>query len=285
MFGDVIVPIDGSALAAQALDVGATVARANGSRLRAVAFTRKSDDLLFDLWVHEQVGEIGRNFGLKPDLRIRTVEGDIDAEILSELESHPGALICMGSHGWNRIAAITGSVTSKLLEHTTMPVLVCGPSCLQGTFAERMHGPTVVALDGSPESEAILPVAEAWSIVFDTLIDIVSVVPPEPVPALGSMIASGDVLESGYVEHIAAKVAALTTRETTFDVLHDDHPADALVAEVHSRNAALVAMTTSAPHGLDRLLHGSVASQVIHDSPVPVLVLRPIDTSADDTSH
>jgi nucleotide-binding universal stress UspA family protein len=56
--------------------------------------------------------------------------------------------------------------------------------------------------------------------------------------------------------------------------VRDDHPAGAIVAYARELPATLLALTTRARHGLGRVALGSVAMDVVHRSPCPVLVVR-----------
>jgi nucleotide-binding universal stress UspA family protein len=68
--------------------------------------------------------ELVENSGLKADTRIieshRTWSGIIDTATASKVD-----LIVMGSHGLSGLEKlITGSVTQRVLQHTTLPVMV-----------------------------------------------------------------------------------------------------------------------------------------------------------------
>ena len=54
-------------------------------------------------------------------------------------------------------------------------------------------------------------------------------------------------------------------------------PASALVDLATQLPAAMIAMSTHARTGWNRTALGSVAMKVVHDSPCPVLVQRPVD--------
>lgn len=274
MFGDVIVPLDGSELAAHALEVGAAIAQANDADLRVLAYTRSSDKPPLFLPVSDQVNELARRLQIEPILTIEPLERFVANQILAEVAARPGSLICMASHGRGRMAAYFGSVASEVLTTSPGPVVICGPNYVPGRFQLEQKGPIIVALDGSQGSEAILAVAEAWSVVFDLPLEVVTVLPPETPSALAAAVSSGDVLESGYVGAVASGAGKVTARLADFEVLHDNHPARAIIDEAKTRNATLVAMATHAPTGLERLRKGSVTAEVIRHSTAPVLAIQ-----------
>jgi nucleotide-binding universal stress UspA family protein len=51
-------------------------------------------------------------------------------------------------------------------------------------------------------------------------------------------------------------------------------PAEAIIEAAKSRNCSLIAMSSHGRRGIGRLLLGSVTSEVVAKSPVPVLVVR-----------
>ena len=60
------------------------------------------------------------------------------------------------------------------------------------------------------------------------------------------------------------------------DALHvpNAQPAEAIVETAKSRNCSLITMASHGRRGLGRLVLGSVTSEVLANSPVPVLVVR-----------
>lgn len=73
----------------------------------------------------------------------------------------------------------------------------------------------------------------------------------------------------------AAKAAAGrlgVEAETVF--LENALPAEAIVETAKARNCSLIAMSSHGRRGLGRLVLGSVTSEVLTHSPVPVLVVR-----------
>ncbi len=273
MFGDVIVPIDGSEASSHALDVGAVIARANHSKLHVVAYTTESHDPGAFLPAIEYVAEVGDRHGLRPYLSVETLSSTVAQQILRTVEERPGSLVCLSSHGRTRTAAYFGSVTAELLEQQTSPILVCGPEYEPGHFHFDMKGPLVVAVDGTEHSETILPIAEAWSVVFGLPLEVVTVLPPVGSANVSSAYQRGDVAEAGYVRNVSRGAGEVTARAAGFEVLHDDKPARAIVEEAVTRNATAIAMAT---HARPRFTNPSVTAEVIKRSPVPVLTARPV---------
>jgi len=70
-----------------------------------------------------------------------------------------------------------------------------------------------------------------------------------------------------------AEVQALGLEPTSAALLGAD-PARAIVDHVRSGPPSLIVAGTHARDGIPRLVLGSVAMELVHDSPVPVVVVR-----------
>ncbi len=93
-------------------------------------------------------------------------------------------------------------------------------------------------------------------------------------PDIGAQLAglpAVDVVESSHV----AGVAETLPLEVNWDVLHARHPADAIVDLAHGWPVGLLALATHGCSGWSRVTMGSVAMQVVHRAPCPVLLVRP----------
>ena len=276
VFGDVIVPIDGSEASSHALDVGAVIARANHSKLHVMAYTTESHDPASFLPAIEYVAEVGDRHGLRPYLTVEALSSTVARQILQTVEERPGSLVCLSSHGRTRTAAYFGSVTAELLQQQTAPILVCGPKYEPGHFHFEMSGPLVVAVDGTEHSETILPIAESWSVVFGLPLEVVTVLPPTRSPGPVATYKNDDVSDVGYVRSVARGVGEVTAKAAGFEVLHDEKPARAIVDEAIERNATAIAMATHATGTHLRFSSPSVTAEVIKRSPIPVLTARPL---------
>src|SRR6185436_2730669 len=76
-----------------------------------------------------------------------------------------------------------------------------------------------------------------------------------------------------HLSRIAEEVGGLGLAADT--VLRDGDPAAEIAAEAAEGGAGLVVMATHGRSGLGRAILGSVASGVVAQSPVPVVLLRP----------
>ena len=76
-----------------------------------------------------------------------------------------------------------------------------------------------------------------------------------------------------YLETVAAHLEELGVRAST--VVRSGPPATTIVAEATAIDAMLIVLGASAHHWLSRLVLGSMADEVVHTAPCPVLLVRP----------
>jgi nucleotide-binding universal stress UspA family protein len=142
MFKHILVPVDGSATALQAVDTAIGLAKAHGSRVTAIfvvdpyPFTGVGTDFAYGQAEYLSAATAEANTAIKA-AKARFEAAGIAVE-LSVVESHSawrgvvevaesaGAdLIVMGSHGRKGLEKLVlGSVTQAVLSHTKRSVLV-----------------------------------------------------------------------------------------------------------------------------------------------------------------
>jgi nucleotide-binding universal stress UspA family protein len=144
MYRHILIPTDGSELARSAVQHGLSLAKAVGAKVTALTV-----EASFDVYtvpasrVYEMSGAFAEHAkahaekilnGVAEEARQAGVicetvqiEEDHPYEAIIETAKQRGCdLIVMASHGRSGIAAIVlGSVTTKVLTHTKIPVLVC----------------------------------------------------------------------------------------------------------------------------------------------------------------
>ena len=145
MYRRILIPTDGSATARKAVDAGIALAKALGASVVGYYAVEAIEDL------HLSEGAGARIMGVREIERRRKEAGEghlaeigrvakaagvaYDGVMSSPASPYQGIidtarkrkcdLICIGSHGHGAIAsAILGSVTVKVLAHSSIPVLV-----------------------------------------------------------------------------------------------------------------------------------------------------------------
>jgi len=137
----------------------------------------------------------------------------------------------------------------------------------------------VVALDGSPVAEAILPFILDIAGPLDLEVVLVRVnvpIPPEVIEGSGHVILEDvEARRIDAEEHLVLRAAELRNRGVRVKIdVRRGQPAAEIVKAARDSNADLIAMTTHGRSGLGRLLFGSVAEAVLRESELPVFLLR-----------
>lgn len=269
MYDRVIVPIDGSESSRRVLGVAAALARHHGIPLLLVTVVPPRDRLLTTGDLEEIAAP------LDAPLVDTSLLFDADpAEPLVALSRRqPGALWCISSHGRGPVRQmVLGSVAARLVRDGGSPVVVVGPAFdpARPFAVERL----LVCVDGSPTSEAVLPIGVQWAEAHGASLLLLQVVAPmAEAPTAADRIPQRYRGPDSYLARTCGALA--TTAPKAFAVVADEHPAHAIVEYAVARDASLVAMTTRGESGLALVALGSVAMAVVHTSPVPVLVVRP----------
>jgi nucleotide-binding universal stress UspA family protein len=221
------------------------------------------------------VESLGR-FGLKADHHV--LRGRPADALLDWIERHRPDLVVVGTRGDSEIAqAIVGSVSAQLVDRSPVPVLVARRPTL-----DRV----VVAVDGSDIAGEAVATAMRWPFLAASTIRTISVAPapamwwPDELNAGSADRPSHDrdAATDGSLEHdtIAAHAAA-RLRDTGFDAqseVRSGSPAPTIVAFANEWDADLVIMGSHGRTGVQRLLLGSVARNVLHHASCSVLIVR-----------
>lgn len=310
MYTRILVPLDGSARAEQAVPVAARLARAADGTVILFHVTQGNfmagrlypwqafpDHLYEDLEASasnylEKVSRMPELVGLKTEIHVEY--GDAAPAILTAVESFDSDCLVMCSHGYTGLKRwALGSVTRRIIPHSSVPVLVLRDADLSLPI-KPVHA--LVALDGSRLSEEILiPVAQllaALAPIAQKTLHLTRVV-NLPV-SYGSTTINSHVDQMREVaKHQAhAYLAVMAERLTraiselvvTTSVTVNIDVAEALVQVVEQQlcdggHFDLVAMATRGRRGIDRLLMGSVTEQVMNATRLPMLVVRPPEHS------
>lgn len=139
----------------------------------------------------------------------------------------------------------------------------------------------LVPLDGSAVAESILPYVQELAAGTGARVTLLGVV--DPLAPHDEVVVSGPVDIRGELWGAAAYLhdylGGVAGRLARAGVAAQARVVTGAVAEQiieTARTVDLIAMTTHGRGGLDRLMHGSVADQVVRHATVPVLLVRPV---------
>lgn len=264
MVQHLIVPFDGSPEAWRAFDVALSLAEHSGSTVRVVQVA--SDPVDGQQAKEELDDELLRRgpFVIDVEAEVKLTVGPIADALAEVMMLHPGATVVMASHGRGRSAAFLGSVTEDLVHKTFGPIILVGPNVEPDDFS----GPIIVSVDGSPESEAAVPLAVAWAIEFRATPWIVNVTTPNTQPA------TADGFDSAYVAGLAKRLSSSSGHPVEFEELHDQHPSRAVPEYAARHEASMIVASSHGRSGLSRLAMGSVTADFVRNATCPVAVVR-----------
>jgi nucleotide-binding universal stress UspA family protein len=149
--------------------------------------------------------------------------------------------------------------------------------------APAMYQKILVPLDGSKLAECALPhvknMVKAGSVGEVTLLNVVNVY----IPGRGDLPGLSDVnvirenlfMESRkYLADVESRIASEGIKVKT-ESLEGNRPADIISDYAQKNGIDMIVIATHGYTGLKRLMLGSVALGVLHESHMPVLLIRP----------
>jgi nucleotide-binding universal stress UspA family protein len=300
-FRSILVPLDGSPLAEQAVPLAASIAQRGGGKLRLILVhelpSAPLDPLAAKLFTSIELAarksERAYLRGIQAKLReggIRlssavTVTGKAGPELAKYVRELGIDLVVMATHGRGGIKrAWLGSVADYLIRNLEVPVLLVRPR--EGQTAPTRApdvGQILVPLDGSSLAEEALDVAAALARIWDMELTLLQVVYPVqlpenmafPIPSSydEELTEMGRTQAQDYLDDIVERLQAQGLRASGVATIAWN-AADAILDVAHPERAAVVVLATHGRGGLRRLVLGSVADKVVRGADIPVLVYR-----------
>ena len=297
MFRTLIVALDGSETAEQALPYAVQLAAASGARLALVRAVLGPTPSGLD-WERQQVAAVAdaetylvgaaEKVSRHAPVVTSTPYGEPAAKLLDAVQEFSADAIVMATHGRTGLAHLLhGSVPEAVLAHSPVPVF------LVHTRQDNVGFPTfdpvsariLVPLDGSAFSESALPIAIQMLGVAGELVLVTVVAPPDHVERdeTGRVRAYLDQQEeslkregSDYLRQVAAE---LRQRDPALHIAVDirvGDPSLGIVMAEADRGTNLVVMSTHGRTGVGRAMLGSVAGAVLRTGRVPVVLVGPV---------
>ena len=301
-FRSILVPLDGSPLAEQAVPLAASIAQRCGGKLRlilvhelpSVPLDPLTAKLFTSIELAARKSERAYLRGIQAKLReggIRlssavTLTGKAGPELAKYVRELGIDLVVMATHGRGGIRrAWLGSVADHLIRTLEVPVLLVRPG--EGEPGpERLPGmgQILVPLDGSPLAEQALDAVAALARIWDAEVTLLQVVTPVllsidaalPFPSAydEELTASCRQQAQDYLDDLVEQMHGQGLRATGVAVV-GWNAADAILDVARPERVAVVALATHGRGGLRRLVLGSVADKLVRGADVPVLVYRP----------
>lgn len=306
MFQNILVPLDGSVQAEQAIPIAARAARASQGTITLVRVLSSAELLPYIFAALEpstySVDVETSNAYLQavaqgPDLTDVTVRTEVHtglaaSTILDRIRANNADLVVMTSHGRSGLVRwALGSVASKVARQSEAPVLVIREAdSLPAAPPADSPRIALVALDGSPAAEAALVPATQFIGALagnnaPSQLHLLHVVPPS---AVQDRKEAALETAKDYLKNLANQLKTGLTADSSFtvtwSVVQNDDVAEAIMHVADggedtegsgpSARCAFIALSTYGQGGGHNTL-GGVAERTLNDSRLPVLLVHP----------
>lgn len=283
----ILVPLDGSVAAEQAMRPAAQIARATGGTIVLVrivpvrkwatgvpgtaipedAYQRliEDEDQVTHAYLSRMADELS---GQGVAVQTYTDRGDAPLVLLSLEERLHVGLVVMTTQGRTGMARITlGSVADYIVRNGHIPVLLVRPFVLNS----RGHAleSALLPLDGSAVAETALEVVRQLAGTLFRHVTLLRVV--RAAESEGASIEARHYLDAQrrkLLERVDTPECDVSTLVVKGDAAHC-----ILVNAGHECD--LIIMATRGHTGVQRWAVGSVADKVLHETPVPLLLVHP----------
>ena len=299
MYERVLVTLDGTPLAEQALVHAVSIARRTGAPLHLATVRpllpvtllgepRPATEDAESNYL-EGIAERVRAAGVPSVLPEVFTAGDVAEAIEAHRRKVEADVTVMSTHGRGPVRrAWMGSVADRFVRATAAPVLLVRPDSDEGAEPDLTVDPRIgrvlVPLDGSDESEVALgPALELCRLyqagctlvrIVQTLADVEATWVQNPFEPSGEQLEAIRALAEGELDVVGERLSSEgieVERMARVAV----HVAEGILDCAADAGADLIAMATHGRSGLPRLTLGSVADKVIRAAEGPVLVVPP----------
>lgn len=296
MIRRILVALDGSQLAEQALPAASGLAVATGAEILLMTaispMERWVDDKTLRPWEEEETALASgyldsrarplRENGLQ--VKTHVVWGRAATMISETADQENSDLIVMTTHGRSGIARwLIGSVADKVLRAAERPLLLLRSH--DGASRPLNVRRILLPLDGSRLAESALPFVKelakqmSASVILERVVVPPTFLYPEQyVPGTFPLLEDMESEAKAYLDAVKAPIEADEITVTTN--IDDGFPTEAIVDAARHFEADVVALTTHGRTGPGRTILGSVADGVVRHADRPCLVIPARATAA-----
>ena len=263
MYEEILVPTDGSDVAARAGRLAVRMAERFDAELTVVAVRESGDESRANRAVGA-LEEIAIEAGRSPRTEIiEDEETAIHRAIIDYAEDRDVDVVVIGTHGRTGIGRfLLGSVAKQLLQESPIPVVTVH----EDTVVDFEVDTVLVPTDGSEGAAA------ATEHAIDLVTDVGGTLHTLHVTSRGGEDGpspTDDVRQRGEAAGVEVVTATRSGR-----------PHEAIAGYVAEAGIDVVVMGTHGPSGLRRYLLGSVTERTVRFSPVPVVSVKPKQVGA-----
>jgi len=314
MFRHIVVPLDGSQLAATAIPYAVALARPTDARISLLAVVKpllvyaglpsadaqEGDErhITESTAYLESVALPLRTSGLAVTAVVR--HGDPAEAILVDIEDEEDALIVMSTHGRTGLERMrAGSVAQRVLRHASIPTLVVPPRKGASSDDAVMIAGITVPLDGSPLAEAALPIATRIATALSVPLTLFQAIPNIMAQASGwgvgyesyypiseEMEHDEEVAVTEYLQTVATRLqeSGVDVR-TQWERSIDRRVEEVIAAYLAEQPSGIAVMASHGRSGVLRWALGSTAEGVLDQAPCPILIVRSGASTEDEPAR
>lgn len=242
-----------------------------GADLQVLTLIKKGQ---IPLGMHRLIRKQVDRIELEASVSVRSVSYTVAEDIAGEFDLVDNTFVVMSSWARGRAAGIVANVAEDVFRLVRRPMLLTGPEV--DIDDEWPNGPMYIGVDGTHFSESVVRAAAELAVSLSVEPRVLTVIDPAAVPA-----GANPAAETNSLAAAAAAAESITGSDVTYDALHGSDPAAEIVDYAKRYGASVIAMSTHVRSGAARLLHGSVAMDVVSHAHCPVLIDRP---PSDDES-
>lgn len=301
-YRSILVPLDGSPFAEQALTLAASIAERTNAILQLALVHHPVPALALAV----EAPEIGPQLDEEAHRQERTyldgvvgwlrawreipvtgviLEGPVVEALEEHIEGTGTDLVVSTTHGRGPLGrAWLGSVADQLMRRLHTPLILVRPSEHAPAPSFGSIGKILIALDGSPFAEQVLAEATALGRAFGSSFALLFVLePPGPLadPA-GLVVLPGSpeverLLREKAGEYLSRTAERLRSEglEVSTHLVEGPAVVPTILAQAEELGVDLIALASHGAGGVERLMIGSVADKTIRGSTRPVMVVRP----------
>ena len=293
MFRHFLIPLDGSRLAEAALPPAAWLARALNATVTLAHFIERDAPAAVHGERHltnpaeatRYLGDVAQHFfGKEADILFHVHSAEVK-NVAESIVDHAGEfgadLVVMCAHGKRGLKRlIEGSIAQRVIGTGRCPVLLLHPDAPP----EKGFSRIMVPIDGDPEHEKALRLADELAAAIGAHLHLLSVVPTLRTLA-GGEAATGIMLPAATSELLAMSEASARTHLAelahsraegalpgTIAVRRGD-PAAQIVAEADEQHIDLIVIASHGKAGMNAFWSGSVAPHIPTMTHLPLLLV------------
>ncbi len=296
MYKKILVPLDGSELAEVALPYAEELAGRLGSEVILLHVCESAEERyhnMHQLYMQKMVGATKRGvkkYLEKPgatsiSVRSAILFGHPAEQILDYADKKRIELIVIATHGLSGIRRwVLGSVADKVVNATKQPLVLIRASGTHHHVLEKGRmNKMILTLDGSKESEAVIPYIEDLASRLNGEVVLFQVVPPPSpvyavpgytgqIPYTPAQVELWKIEAEAYLKNVAdafkGKRIKVRSKVRVGDTAHE------IIKFADEVHADLVAMSTHGRSGISRWALGSTADKVMRAGNTSLFLVR-----------